>query len=196
MVTWDTKRQAASSFSHYFLCARITAQGTVCARKGGWMLIRLTARNQLFTGKMQPLSSATINRKQTYTQGIWRHLIRSLLPEKLRMFYPKTRALQLLQNNPLGQEDPPEEGTATHSSILAWRIPWTEEPGGLQSPMSQRVGHDWSELARRHVHHNRSIKALKHPDASQKAVRGRHEKRTFIFFLWMNWCNNNLILRL
>ena len=42
----------------------------------------------------------------------------------------------------LGQEDPLEEGIATHSSILAWRIPWTEEPGGLQSTESQRVGHD------------------------------------------------------
>ena len=38
-------------------------------------------------------------------------------------------------------EDPLEEGMATHSSILAWRIPWTEEPGGLQSMGSQRVGH-------------------------------------------------------
>ena len=37
---------------------------------------------------------------------------------------------------------------ATHSSILAWRTPWTEEPGGLQSMESQRVGHDWSNLAR------------------------------------------------
>ena len=37
---------------------------------------------------------------------------------------------------------------ATHSSILAWRIPWTEEPGGLQSMGSQREGHDWSNLAR------------------------------------------------
>ena len=42
----------------------------------------------------------------------------------------------------LGQEDPLEKGMATHSSILAWRIPWTEEPGGLQSMGSQRVGHD------------------------------------------------------
>ena len=42
----------------------------------------------------------------------------------------------------LGQEDPPEKGMATHSSILAWRIPWTEEPGGLQSMGSQRVEHD------------------------------------------------------
>ena len=42
----------------------------------------------------------------------------------------------------LGWEDSLEEGMATHSSILAWRIPWTEEPGGLQSVGSQRVGHD------------------------------------------------------
>ena len=42
----------------------------------------------------------------------------------------------------LGWEDPLEEGMATHSSILIWRIPWTEEPGGLQSIASQRVGHD------------------------------------------------------
>ena len=43
---------------------------------------------------------------------------------------------------PLGGEDPLEEGVATHSRILAWRIPWTEEPGGLQSVESQRVRHD------------------------------------------------------
>ena len=42
----------------------------------------------------------------------------------------------------LGQEDPLEEGMPTHSSILAWRIPWTEEPGGLQSVGWQRVGHN------------------------------------------------------
>ena len=43
----------------------------------------------------------------------------------------------------LGWEDPLEEGMANHSSILAWRITWTEEPSGLQSIGSQRVGHDW-----------------------------------------------------
>ena len=42
----------------------------------------------------------------------------------------------------LGWEDPLEKEMATHTSILAWRIPWTEEPGGLQSTESQRVGHD------------------------------------------------------
>ena len=44
----------------------------------------------------------------------------------------------------LGQEDTLQEELATHSSILVWRIPWTEEPGGLQSMGSQRVGHDWA----------------------------------------------------
>ena len=42
----------------------------------------------------------------------------------------------------LGREDPLEKEMATHSSILAWRIPWAEEPGGLQSMGSHRVGHD------------------------------------------------------
>ena len=50
--------------------------------------------------------------------------------------------MQERQVQSLGGEDPLEEGMATHSSILAWRIPWTEEPGGLQSMGSQRVGHD------------------------------------------------------
>ena len=44
----------------------------------------------------------------------------------------------------LGWEDPLEKGLAVHSSIFAWRIPWTEEPGRLQSVGSQRVGHDWA----------------------------------------------------
>ena len=47
----------------------------------------------------------------------------------------------------LSQVDALEQGMETHSSILAWRIPWTEEPGGLQSTGLQTVGHDWSNLA-------------------------------------------------
>ena len=50
----------------------------------------------------------------------------------------------------LGQEDLLEEEMATHFSILAWRIPWTEEPGGLQSLGLQRVRHNWSDLACTH----------------------------------------------
>ena len=67
------------------------------------------------------------------------------------MVFGASLVVQLVKNPPamwktwvqfLGWEDPLEEDTATHSSILAWRIPWIEEPGGLQSIGSQRVGHD------------------------------------------------------
>ena len=50
--------------------------------------------------------------------------------------------MQETQVQSLGGEDPLEKGMATHSSILAWKIPWTEEPGGLESWGSQRVGHN------------------------------------------------------
>ena len=52
-------------------------------------------------------------------------------------------AMQEAQVRSLDREDPLEKEKAPHSSILAWRIPWTEEPGGLQPMGSQRVGHDW-----------------------------------------------------
>ena len=52
------------------------------------------------------------------------------------------RAMQDRWVQSLGREDPMEKGMATHSSILAWEIPWREEPGELQSMGSQRVGHD------------------------------------------------------
>ena len=52
--------------------------------------------------------------------------------------------MQETQIQSLGQEDPLEEEMATHSRLLAWRIPWTEEPGGLQPIGSQRVGHNWA----------------------------------------------------
>ena len=57
-------------------------------------------------------------------------------------------AVQELQVRSLGWEDVLEEGMTTHPSILAWRIPWTEEPGGLQSMGLQRVRPDWSNLER------------------------------------------------
>ena len=51
-------------------------------------------------------------------------------------------AMPETQVRSLGQEDPLQKGMATHSSILAWEIPWTEEPGGPQSMELQRAGHD------------------------------------------------------
>ena len=52
--------------------------------------------------------------------------------------------LLLARGRSLGREDPLKKEMATHSSIHAWRIPWTEEPGRLQPMRSQRVGHDWA----------------------------------------------------
>ena len=58
---------------------------------------------------------------------------------------PAMQETQEIRVQSLGREDPLEEGMATHSSILAWRIPWREEPGGLQSVGLQRLGHDLSD---------------------------------------------------
>ena len=61
----------------------------------------------------------------------------------------------------LSQEDPLEKEMPTHSSILAWRIPWTEEPDGLQSMGSQRVWHDWATtLTLRHYHMSMTFKCI------------------------------------
>ena len=60
------------------------------------------------------------------------------LPRRLRTRLP----MKEMWVQSLAWEDPLEEGMTTHSSILAWRIPWAEEPGGLQSMGRQKVGHD------------------------------------------------------
>ena len=58
----------------------------------------------------------------------------------------------------LGQEDPQEKGMVTHSSILTWRIPWTEESGGPQSMGSQRVRHNWATNTYTHTHTHTHIR--------------------------------------
>ena len=63
-------------------------------------------------------------------------------------------AMQDTQVWSLGREDPLKKGMTAHSNILVWRIPWTEEPGGLQSMGSQRDGHDW------HLHFHDSLVGL------------------------------------
>ena len=80
-------------------------------------------------------------------------------------------AIQETQVLSLGREDPLEEGMATPSSILAWRIPWTEEPGGLLSMGWQRVRHNWNEWAH-------GI-----PQQIQDRTRGR----IHYFFSYLSW---------
>ena len=65
------------------------------------------------------------------------HLLWASLVAQMVKNWP---AMQETQVQSLGWEDPLEKGMATHSSVLAWRIPWTEKPGGLKSMGSQRVG--------------------------------------------------------
>ena len=64
------------------------------------------------------------------------------VPRQNGVFVEKPPAMQETWVQSLGWEDPLEKGMATHSSILAWRMPWTEEPGDLLSMGSQRVRHD------------------------------------------------------
>ena len=78
-------------------------------------------------------------------------LLRDHVKQELRNVYWASLVAQTVKHLPtmwetqvqsLGWEDPLEKEMATHSSILAWKIPWTEDPGRLQSMGSQRVGHD------------------------------------------------------
>ena len=71
----------------------------------------------------------------------WKHLLSPSTTKARRLKH--LPAMKETWVRSLGREDPLEKEMATHSSILAWRIPWSEELGGLQSMGSQRVGHDW-----------------------------------------------------
>ena len=83
----------------------------------------------------------------------------------------------------LGREDPLEEEMATHSRILAWEIPWAEEPGGLQSKGSQRVGHDW---AIEHPHTHSYTKLHSWVCSFQQLTRNELQVSFFVlnFFAW------------
>ena len=77
-----------------------------------------------------------------------------MLITKVAQWVKNLPAMQEIQETKvwsLGREDPLEEGMATHSSILAWRLPWTEGPDRLSYIWSQRVGHGWSDRARTHT---------------------------------------------
>ena len=80
---------------------------------------------------MHPINTYLLTLQTQASQG-------ALVVKNLPVSAGDERDLSLIP----GTEDPLEEGLATHSCILAGRIPWTEEPGGLQSMGSQRVGHD------------------------------------------------------
>ena len=78
----------------------------------------------------------------TTTFPTWETLLGKLGASLVAQMVKNLPALWETQVQSLGREDPLEEEMATHSSVFAWEIPWTEEPGRLQSMGSQRVGHD------------------------------------------------------
>ena len=85
-------------------------------------------------------------------------------------------AKQELQVRSLDREDPLEKGMATHCGILAWRIPWTGEPGGLQSIGLQRVGHNWvtehTQISEERMNKRREqVKIGQHMETIDKVVR-------------------------
>ena len=95
----------------------------------GWVPLGLTGCiSSLSQGFSRVFSSTTIQMHQFF----------GAQPFMVQLSYQYIRSL--------GWKDPLVEGMATHSSILAWRIPWTEEPGGLLSIASHRVGRNWSDL--------------------------------------------------
>ena len=94
---------------------------------------------KLFCGYQQ--TDSKFKQKDKRSKTAWYYERRASLAAQRLKHLP---AMQETWVRSLGQEDPLDKEMATHSNILAWRIPWRKEPGRLQSMGSQRVGHDWA----------------------------------------------------
>ena len=121
-------------------------------RRRGWQRMRwldgITSSMDMSLSKLQEFTGGSklpgrpgmlqsIESQRDMTEWLnWTELVAQMVKNPPAMWETWVRSL--------GWEDPLEEDMATHSSILAWRIPWTEEPGELQSIGSERVGHDWA----------------------------------------------------
>ena len=88
----------------------------------------------------------------------------------------------------LGQEDPLKEGMATHVSVLAWRIPWTKAPGGLESIRLHRVRHDWNKLTHTHTC---TISSKLNTVPSERSFEAVQSKvlLCWAFLQWINLCH-------
>ena len=81
---------------------------------------------------------------QKWKRDYWLPVVKTEVATLVAQMVKNAPAMQETWVQSLGWEDPLTRGMATHSSILPCRIPWTEDPGGIQSMRSQRVGHDWA----------------------------------------------------
>ena len=106
----------------------------------GWFPLGLTSLISLLSKGLSRVFSSTTVQKHQFCgaqPSLWTSLVAQMVKN--------LPAMQETWVWSLGGDDTLEKGMATHSCILAWRIPWTEEPGGLQSVGSQRVSYDWAE---------------------------------------------------
>ena len=87
---------------------------------------------------LEPIIPSIVSQKEKNKYHIFTHIWACLVAQRLKRLPPMRETWV----RSLGWEDPLEKEMVTHSSILAWRIPWMEKPGKLQSTGSQRVGHD------------------------------------------------------
>ena len=144
---------------------------------------------------------------ELFKQMVWMQSSNCDLPDtantSLLLWNPSLPSLvaQMVKNSPamqenqvwsLDREDPLEKGMATHSSILAWRTPWTEEAGRLQSTGLQRVGHDWATNP--YVLHNpdSSVFSLfySYPSDSTIILTWMFPKYLFSTLLWTHCCTH------
>ena len=115
-------------------------------RVTGWWVLKLRVLSSVEVKEWIPL---IINDRWSYGHTSipqrecveWKLIVISIMAQQVKKL-PEMQETQETWVRSLGPEDPLEEEIATHSSILTWKIPWTEEPGGLQSKGSQRVGPD------------------------------------------------------
>ena len=101
--------------------------------------------NELIQGSQAFYKGRIVHTLDCELYGLLLQLLSSTVSHRASMEAQTVKnlpAVQETQIRSLGQEDPLEKEIATHSSILAWEIPWTEKPGRVQSVGSQRVGHD------------------------------------------------------
>ena len=108
-----------------------------------------------------------------WTRGPWRATVHSVTKSWAQLKWLSSHTPSNYITQYPGWEDPLEEGMETHSSIPAWRIPRTEEPGGLQSMGSHRVGHDW---ATKHSNSNNCYRQGSRIDANSR-LRKYDEKQ-------------------
>ena len=108
---------------------------------------------------------------------LWKYFLKTTIWIRASLIAQLVKNLSAMQEIwvwSLGWEDPLEKGMVIHSSIFAWRIPWTEEPGRLQSLGSQRVGHDWATKEKREMDKNKhafaSVTAITTQDYNQKSL--------------------------